>query len=350
MFNNAVTIITKEFILSKVSQEQIFIKYLQIEPNDRGSFVNPLRSNDESPGCSFYIDSRGYWKFHDIAAAYNWDCFNVVEFSYNLTFKEALIRIAIDFGILEGNISTNYISNKQKVKRQPCRIRIKRRNWLKSDYAFWKSYHISEERLAFYNVSPVQQAWLVREDNILVPAYYHSYTDPCFSYYFPYFGTYEYKLYFPLRPKNKFLHVNSNILQGYEQLPQGGDNLLYTKSFKDVMCIDNFSREFSLYSVAPMSETVVVGKEIFSDLYNRFDNQGTLFDFDRAGIRLMKKYKDEYKLHPYMFGMEFRSKLFGKEPIKDFSDYLKIKGIDETKRLIERFITKKEYESKEKVF
>src|SRR6185369_670963 len=289
-------------------------------------------------------------KFKDHAGGYDWDCFNVVEFSYSLTFKEALIRVAIDFGILEGNISTNYISTKQKTKRQPSKLRIKRRLWTKSDYSFWKSYHILPERLDFFKVSPVQQAWIAREDNILVDAYYYRFDDPCFTYHFPYFGSYEYKLYFPLRPKNKFLHVNSNILQGYEQLPKFADNLLYTKSFKDVMCIDNFSHEFSLYSVAPMSEMVVVGKEIFTDLYNRFDNQGTLFDFDRAGIRLMKKYKNEYKLHPYMFGMEFRSKLFGKEPIKDFSDYLKIKGIDETKRLIERFITKKEYEKDQRVF
>src|SRR5205085_2779390 len=115
---NAVTVITKEFILSRISEERIFIKYLGLEPVDRGSFCNPLRPNDDDPGCSFYVDRRGVWKFHDIAAGYNWDCFNVVEFSYNFSFKEALIRIAIDFGILEGNVSNHYIAKKQKVKRE----------------------------------------------------------------------------------------------------------------------------------------------------------------------------------------------------------------------------------------
>lgn len=348
MFNNAITIINKEFILSKISEEQIFIKYLGLEPVDKGQFINPLRNNDENAGCSFYINTQGIWKFHDIAAGYNWDCFNVVEFSYGLSFKEALIRIAIDFGILEGNISNHYIAKKEKVKRQAAKLRIKRRAWTKSDYIFWKSYHISPERLDFFKVSPVQQAWLAREDNILVTAYYYKEADPCYAYYFPSYGSYEYKLYFPLRNKNKFLHVNSNIIQGFEQLPDTGDNLLYTKSLKDVMCIDNFSNEFNLYSVAPMSETVLIDKEQFSNLYNRFDNSGTLFDFDRTGIKLMKKYKDEYRLQPYMFGMEFRNRLFGKESIKDFSDFLKIKGIDETKRLIERFIQKKEI--KESIF
>jgi hypothetical protein len=343
MFNNVTTIITKEYILSKVSQEQIFLKYLGFEPTDRGQFVNPLRTTDSNPGCSFYIDARGYWKFHDVAAKYNWDCFNVVEYNYNLGFKEALIRIAIDFGIIEGNQSTLYISSKQKVKRKAAQLRIKRRSWTKKDYAFWRDYHISPERLEFFSVSPVQQSWIAREDNILVPSYFYKESDPCYAYHF---GGYEYKLYFPLRTIGKFLHANSTIIQGYSQLPQTGDNLLYTKSFKDVMCIDNFSQEFDLYSVAPMSETVVVNKDVFTDLYNRFDNQGTLFDFDRAGIRLMQRYKEAYKLQPYMFGMEFRSRLFGKEPIKDFADHLKIKGVDETKRLIERFISKKEYDGR----
>jgi hypothetical protein len=63
----------------------------------------------------------------------------------------------------------------------------------------------------------------------------------------------------------------------------------------------------------------------------------------------MQRYKEAYKLQPYMLGMEFRSTLFGKEPIKYFADHLKIKGVDETKRLIERFITKKEYDT-DKVF
>lgn len=346
MFNNAATLITKDYILSKVSEEEIFTKYLGIEPTDRGSFVNPLRSSDDNPGCGFYVNPQGTWKFIDRAAGYNWDCFNVVEFAYQLNFKEALIRIAVDFNLIQGNASNIYITNKPRAKKIQTEIRIKRRKWTIKDYKFWKSYHITPERLEFFQVSPVLQAWLSDEHGALKLAYGHKDSDPGFAYHF---GGYDYKLYFPLRQKGKFLHVKSAILQGYSQLPDFGDNLLYTKSFKDVMCIDIFSIEFDLYSVAPMSETVVVDQETFKDLYNRFENQGTLFDFDRAGIRLMQKYKQEYSLQPYMFGLEFRTALFGKQPLKDFADYVKIKGLDETRRLIERFLTKKEHDTS-KVF
>ncbi len=336
MFNNAVTIISKDFILARISESDIFLKYLGIEPVDRGSFTNPLRSTDDTPGCNFYINPQGRWKFSDRAGGYDWDCFNVVEHSYGLTFKEALIRIAVDFNVIQGNASTIYITNKERVKRKPLELRIKRRNWTKRDYKLWQ--YLTPERLEFFQVSPILQAWISDEAGLLKMAYGHKDTDPGFAYHF---GGYDYKLYFPLRSKGKHLHVRSDIVQGYQQLPETGDNLLYTKSYKDVMYIDLFSQEFDLYSVAPMSETVVVHPDIFTDLYNRFDNQGTLFDFDRAGIRLMQKYKEGYGLQPYMFGMEFRTALFGKQPLKDFSDHVKIRGIDETRRLIERFITRK---------
>lgn len=339
MFNNASLLVNKEFILSKVSESDVFIRYLGLEPVDRGSFINPLRDNDDTPGCSFYVDSRGYWKFHDIAAGHNWDCFNVVEFSFGLNFKEALIRIAVDFNLIQGNASTAYIINRQKLRRSSTEIRIARRAWTRKDYSLWAKYHIKPERLDFFKVSPIIHAWTYNQGTTKL-AYGHRENDPGYAYHF---GGYDYKLYFPLRPKGKHLHVKSNIVQGYQQLPTQADNLLYTKSLKDVMCLDTFSQEFDLYSVAPMSETVVIDKEIFTDLYNRFDNQGTLFDFDRAGIRLMGKYRETYQLQPYMFGMEFRNKLFGKQPIKDFSDFVSIKGIDETKRLIERFLKRKEY-------
>src|SRR6478609_2267374 len=102
MFDNNTVNITKEFILSKVTEEQIFIKYLGIEPKDKGSFTNPLRGNDSSPGCSFYVNPQGKWIFKDFAGGFSWDCFNVVEYAFNCSFKDSLIRVGIDFDIFSG--------------------------------------------------------------------------------------------------------------------------------------------------------------------------------------------------------------------------------------------------------
>jgi hypothetical protein len=346
MFNNTSTIISKDFVLRYISEEDIFKRYLGLEPTDRGSFTNPLRNDDTKPGCGFYVDSRGTWKFKDHAAGYNWDCFNVVEYAYNLTFKEALIRIAIDFNLIDGQSSDVYRAIKTKKKRPPLEIRVKRRSWTKSDYAYWAQYYITPERLDFFKVFPVSTAWFL-ENNDLRIIYIYKEGDPCFCYHF---GGYDYKLYFPLRPTNKFVHVNSSIIQGWEQLPKEGENLLITKSFKDVMAIDAVGRTYDLYACAPMSETVVIPLEAYKNLYNRFDNIGTLFDFDRAGVRLARKYEKEYSLTPYLFGKEFRTTIFGKALIKDFADFSRNKGLNETHKLIQRFIKQKEHDDREEAF
>lgn len=339
MLNNASTIITKEFILARVLEEEIFKRYLGLEPSVTGSFVNPLRTNDGSPGCSFYIDSRGYWKFHDHAAGFNWDCFNVIEYDYGCTFKEALLKVAVDFGLIAGDQSHRVFTKSVKT-RIITDLRIQRRDWLKRDYAIWADYHITPERLDFFKVYPIKNAWFL-SNGVLRLCYGYKYEDPCFAFHF---GGYDYKLYFPLREKGrKHLHVNTKIIQGWDQLPEEGENCLITKSYKDVMCIDIFSNEFDLVSIAPVAETIVISQEAFSNLYNRFDHIATLFDFDRAGIKLMRKYEKDYKLPYYFFAKEFKGSTFGKTSTKDFSDYVKLKGPDETRRLIERFLKKKDY-------
>lgn len=341
MFNNVATIITKEFILSNVSEQDIFLKYLGLAPTPNGSFVNPLRKGDHSPGCGFYINNKGVWKFKDYAGGFNWDCFNVVEYDYGITFKEALIRIAIDFNLIDGNSTSIYrtILSAPR-KKHSIEIRIKRRSWTKQDYSFWSKYFITPERLEFFQIFPIQQAWFL-EEGVLRPIYYNKYEDPCFCYHF---DNYDYKLYFPLREKSKFIHVKSSILQGWKQLPSTADNFLYTKSFKDVLCIDVVGRDFDLFSIAPMSETVLVPTEVHSNIYNRFDNLGTLFDFDRTGIRLTKKYQTTYSTIPLFFGKQYRGNVFGKTRVKDFADYLLIHGVDNTKRLVEKFIKIEKYD------
>ncbi len=343
-FNNILFSISKDFILKRVSEEQIFKKYLGLQPIDKGQFTNPKRK-DRNPDCSFYVNRNGNWIFKDFAGGFHWDCFNVVEYEYNCSFKEALIRVAIDFGLIEGTKEVlNFIQSTPRKPKQKVELRIKRRTWNKADIKFWADRYINEQQLARFDIFPISHAWFVR-NGVLVQAYYYSSNDPCYAYSF---GSYEYKLYFPLRKKgSKFLQSTSEYIQGYNQLPEIGGNLLYTKSMKDVVSIDIFSNEFDLYSVAPLSETVVVSQDAFIDLYNRFDNQATLFDFDRAGIRLARKYENLYKLPYYFFGKNFRGGIFTcPTGVKDFSDFLMYNGIDKTKKLLEGFIKIKENNEK----
>ena len=329
MFDNK-TVLTKELILSKVSEYDIFKKYLGISPKLSTKFRNPLRK-DENPGCKFYIDNRGVLKFNDISAGYNWDCFNVVQIVCQCTYGEALKVIARDFDIYNVTIDIDVkkirleriIKNKVNFKKK---IEIKIGYWTYNHKEYWNQYYIDHQDLRFFNVFPVEIAWI--NGNMV---YDHKKDDICFAYYF---DNDDFKLYFPYRkkddPRPRFIHNNPDIIQGALQLDTSqSDLLLITKSYKDVITM----RKFGIYSIAPSAETIVIPEDKINRVKNFYNNVFTLFDRDRAGMILAKKYRDQYDIQPL---------LFNKEDEKDFSDNLKKYGVDymvdliqETKNLLE---------------
>lgn len=315
--------LTKDSILQKVSEEDIFARYLGIYPDYQRSFKNPLRT-DTNPGCVFYINSHGRIKFKDYGGHYDWDCFNVVEKAYGLTFKEALKKVAGDYSI-EG------VQPLQNVVRQPkekLQIRVKFRAWNKEDKEYWKGkYQQSSKELEAQHTFPISHTWFLRSNGILELFYVYKHGDPAYAYCFP---NNEYKIYLPKRPKGqKFRQSNGEIVQGLDLLPEKGHILIITKSMKDVICMRKFSKVCDFYSIAPMSETQLIPQEVIDNVKQRFDYVFTLFDFDRAGIKLMRKYEEAYELYHLMFGYEYKV-----QGIKDFADHLEIKGIEETENLI----------------
>ncbi len=333
MFETRINI-TKELILSRISEEEIFEKYLDIEPNLTDFFVNPLRFDDDDPGCRFYRDSRNVLKFNDFAGEQNIDCFNVVQLTHidnktgkNVNYYQALEIIARDFGISDKKADYSYDINieykpKQAVQKTKFKIDIKILvDWTRVDREYWSSHCLAGKDLKFFKTVPVQRYWLNGKLNM----YEYSMQDPCYCYIFP-TGK---KLYFPFRRKGevRFLH-DTKYLQGYEQLPEFGDLLVITKSYKDVMCL----RKFGIYAIAPMSETYLLSDEQFTDLYNRFDNIIMLFDFDRAGIRQTQKYKRVFEL-PYLFFTDGTRSTID-FTVKDFAAYVRKFGPDKTLKLI----------------
>jgi hypothetical protein len=89
----------KNFILSKITEEQIFSKYLcEVE---FGTLVrNPMR-NDRKPTASFFIDNAGRIIFKDWNGFFYGDCFEVVKRKFNLGFWETLKKIGEDFNLIK---------------------------------------------------------------------------------------------------------------------------------------------------------------------------------------------------------------------------------------------------------
>lgn len=311
--------LNREFILSRISEEDIFLKYLNIYPNLTDWFRNPLRTDDK-PDCKFYRDSRGVLKFHDFAYKLNIDCFNLVQLvEPNVNnYGQALEKIAEDFKLYEKDIDYSVVQNWQEIIKKAAKslssIRIKRKDFTKDELKWWAEQGIHKETLDLYKIFSLQLLWL---NNSIVYTYRKQ--DPGFV---QHFKGYEYKAYFPFRERYRFLqNIDSRTLQGYDQLPDQGDFLIITKSNKDVMAL----YEFGIPAVAPLSESVLISEEIFEELSNRFFKIFTLFDRDRAGMWLSQQMRKKYNTIPLLFESEtiFRDK---KEP-KDFTDHYKSFGL-----------------------
>jgi hypothetical protein len=307
--------LNKEEIFKRITEEQIFEKYLQLPVEEGETYHNPLRA-DNKAGCRYYRAKNGRIYFKDFSKGYHWDCFNVVQYIYNCSFIEACRIIVRDFRL--NNTPALHEWNLQEVQKRRINIQISAREWTIQDAEYWNQYHISLSTLTRFRVYPCKAFWINGE-------YYRCKTkDPCYAYYF---GNKLFKLYFPFRKENRFfqnIHQEDNLLQGYNQLTKSSDLLIITKSYKDVMSY----YELDVEAVAPISETQIITKEQYEEFSNIYPYCITNGDNDYRGRIFMLDHFRNYKL-PYC--------VFPKTWGKDLSDNIKLFGFDKIKEILTNF-------------
>jgi hypothetical protein len=320
--------LNKNYILSKVSEFQIFSYYCKNFKQLNKGFCSELRL-DKKPSCSIRVYSSGLY-YKDYSTGDYFDCFSYIQakfkslYNIDLSYFEVLKVIANDFKIIKGitdlkiEKSLNYIGLADKNNKQSRIIRIKKRNWYKSD-TYWEDYNYNLNLLKFYNVIPVDNYWLNNSQGFLDLLY--SYTDnvfdPCYSYEE---GDGLRKLLRPYNDKFKWLsNLPRNIYSGYKQLDNNADTLIITSSLKDVIGW----RLFSYNAIATQSESMFISDNALELLKYRFKKIIINYDNDKAGLSKMEDVAIKY---PYI-------KRFITEK-KDISDNIYFKGIDSTKKLI----------------
>lgn len=300
MFNSKPDI-TKQIVLETISQEEIFEKYLDVKVEFDILFCSPLRL-DPNPTCSFkWIGTKLY--FRDWTEAKAKDCFDIVKQLYQCNFSEALDIVATDFGLMVGEVR-QIVERPKYIPKDPANIQIMSQDFTKYCTTYWESNGISVSTLKHFNVTGVRAVW-VRGNKI----YDWSPKDLCFAYKFT---DKMIKIYHPMRKKGqlRFLNSDNNIIEGFSKLPEKGNHLVITKSYKDVMAL----YQYGINAIAPASETVTMNQLIVDILKARFDNIYSLMDNDWPGMRAAIRYKQLYNIPPLMFPRT--------DP-KDFSDNYK---------------------------
>ena len=273
-------------MLSKLDEAKIFERYLGLPVILNKKYRNPLRP-DTNAGCFYKQNSR--LLFCDYAfPEYSGDCFRIVQILYDCDFYTALQIINIDFNLQLEDKYKDFIKDHSSFCNKPSflpnqrigifkqsTIKVEVMPFLKSDLEYWKEFGIKEETLKLFNVHSCFRSWI---NDVIYHTYSHK--DPQYCYVFP---DKIFKIYRPLANKLTKWRTNSgsHVIQGYEQLPLYGEDLIVTSSLKDVMTL----YEIGYVAVAPQNEGIIIPENIVDQFRHRFANIHILYDNDEAGIK-----------------------------------------------------------------
>ena len=313
--------ITKEFLLSKNSEETYMSTYLRV-PIKRGLFCSPLR-RDNRPTCSFCYSKKGELMYHDFGTGFHENFVGVVMEIHKCSYQEALNIIAEDFGYIskaENRPAVKIkVSNVKLEEKTETLIQIKPKAFSEQELKWWKGFGVTEKTLKKYKVFSC--------DSIFLNGDYFSSSSPRVPIYGYYCGKKNgqelWRIYFPSKRSFRFLsNVGKSYIQGAKQLPKTGDILLVTKSQKDVM----LAYELGIPAIAPCSEVLFLSNKQIQHLKKRFKTIVVCYDTDITGIHNLKQIKVKHPdLHTF-----FIPRKYG---VKDISDFFKKYGEEETRRL-----------------
>lgn len=336
--------LTKGYIESKISQELIMSKYLDIPieviqdcVNHNRLIQSVFREDDYNKSMGFTFNSVGKLKVRDFGGVgLLMDCYDVVGYILSIVYERKiepnnkqdfyfiLKHIAHTFSdIIDGkesdpNVQLSIQDAIVKGKSRRAIIEIVPRSWNRYDKKVWEKWNINLNYLNTHFVIPVDQYYINRGVDT-VPKYYYSKKDPCYAYTIGQdkHGIYLFKLYFPLRNRERQLKfiTNSNVLEGLLNLELDNyDYILITKSSKDRLSLGSHLFAYPLYGGANNeklnigiinlpSESYNLKQNEYNYLVGKLKNTGmilSLMDFDRTGRKCSKYLEEVYNI-PYLF-------------------------------------------------
>lgn len=317
--------ITKEFLQSKYSDETYFEYYLGF-PVTKKLFTSILRS-DKKPTCSFYRNKNGDLIYKDFGTGDNFNFIGLVMEMFNLSYYQAINKIAADFGL----IKTDIVSVKAEIKEAttkiidtgPTYIQVTTKSFSEEELNWWKKFGIEQELLDKYKVFSCQHVFI--NGRLSVSSTPNNYI---FGYYFGTDNGRElWKIYMPLRKKFRFLNnISMDVLQGYEQLPESGPLLVITKSMKDSIVLNRLG----IPAVAPNSEVLIISQEQMDEFHKRFKYIVFYWDRDYAGVTNLQKIRKTYPECAYFINP--------KNTAKDLSDCVEKFGLRYVRDQIPKYL------------
>ena len=309
--------ITLDYILSKVTEYDIYARYLgQFKV---GFIYNSPFRKDKNPSFGIFRSKKtGKLLFKDHGNGECGDIIKFVELYTGITnYNDLLNQIVKDMQITNNTVLH---SNKEVEKSTETVIGVVRQDWTDIDKQYWSQFGISLKTLKKFGVSSIKYYLC---DGVVKGVYKEN--NPMYAY-----KVYDrFKIYRPLA--DKYTKWRNNLteydIQGYAQLPEKGNLLIITKSMKDVMCL----YEMGYTAISPASESTFLTPDVIDALKFRFKRILICFDRDVPGVKNMRKISLKTGLNGFLVHKKFQS--------KDISDAIKNNGFEVIKNWLKETLS-----------
>lgn len=316
--------INKEFIFKQLTESQIF--YYYFGPFDfYKQYLSVFRA-ERRPSTSFYTNRYGHIIYHDFTTGDNFDCISFVAKTYNLTYGEAIRRIATDFGLIDpalrkvtpemvANATSldNYVKKETIIEARPCK-------WREEHITYWKLYEATPKELEREGIFPIDYLKVNGKEVV------NKYRYMRFALHEKVEGKHYFKIY---SPQDKYMKWISNfplaLPFGYHSLNRNSDTCIITKSKKDLVIL---KRLFPSVMATQNENVSALPEDIRNDLLSTFRRCIVFWDNDETGVNNCKKLNDmgfDYFNIPKGYLEKFG--------IKDASDYVAYYGTEALKEL-----------------
>jgi len=242
-----------------------------------------FNSKDRTPSMCIYLDKKNVYKYKDFSTGKAGDAIELVKELHHLSFHQASKLIVESYNdyVLHNNGGYDVQCFKEASRYTVTAFTV--RQWTTQDQYFWTQFNIGSKLLEEHNVKPLENYCMTKDDSTLCIKGLYLYG------YFKEDGT-LYKVYQPKALDKKFIKV-ADYVQGFDQL-KNHDNLLITSSLKDAMAIKSLKLQIDI--LAPDSENSMLKPELMKKLRKSYANIIVMFDYDDAGEKAMRHYKEKY--------------------------------------------------------
>lgn len=299
--------LTKEDILAKVSEEEIYRKFCKHFP--KRVFPSPFRKDAHA---SFGFFKRGNsWLWKDIAMGDAGNVFQFVMRDQGLDYQGALKLIAdIFFITAEGknNIIIRSKFSRSEADKAEARgrslIQVVRKEMTQADYDWWNGRLITPQIMDAYMIRAAKEIWVDKR-----PVWFSKPNNPIYYWLFPFSN--NVKCYRPLEPNKQWKWISNaddtKDVQGYQQCQiklNPGKPLILTKSMKECA----FFRAFHINAMASNAEGYIINADFIRHIKKYCYPIISLYDNDEAGYKGAKRLEDAYGIPPVFINKEWGAK------------------------------------------